>query len=53
MRNATGRPEAIAAGAVKMVGTNMNKIVEALNELLAHPVVYKTCIKRVEKYESC
>ncbi|MFM5447767.1 non-hydrolyzing UDP-N-acetylglucosamine 2-epimerase [Aeromonas veronii] len=41
MRDTTERPEAVSAGTVKLVGTNTNKIVETLNELLTSSVAYK------------
>lgn len=42
MRNTTERPEAIAAGTVKLVGTNKDTIVAALKELLDNEDSYKT-----------
>jgi UDP-N-acetylglucosamine 2-epimerase (non-hydrolysing) len=42
MRDTTERPEAIAAGTVKLVGTNKDIIVTALTELLDNEEAYKT-----------
>lgn len=41
MRDTTERPEAVAAGTVKLVGTNIEKIVENLNILLADESAYQ------------
>lgn len=41
MRDTTERPEAIEAGTVKLVGTDVIKITSALNELLEDEVAYK------------
>ncbi|QUX94525.1 UDP-N-acetylglucosamine 2-epimerase (non-hydrolyzing) [Marinomonas sp. CT5] len=40
MRDTTERPEAVDAGTVKLVGTDVLKITTALNELLMNEVVY-------------
>tara|TARA_R110001583_G_scaffold169781_2_gene323002 strand:- start:18339 stop:19454 length:1116 start_codon:yes stop_codon:yes gene_type:complete len=40
MRDTTERPEAIEAGTVKLVGTDVVKITTALNELLTNKVAY-------------
>jgi len=42
MRDATERPEAIAAGTVKLVGTHVEKITAALSELMDSEVAYRT-----------
>ncbi|WP_295900281.1 non-hydrolyzing UDP-N-acetylglucosamine 2-epimerase [uncultured Vibrio sp.] len=42
MRDTTERPEAVEAGTVKLVGTDVNKIVTSLNELLTE----------IDKYEA-
>jgi len=41
MRDTTERPEAIDAGTVKLVGADLEKIVEAANQLLTDKSVYK------------
>ncbi|PXF63044.1 non-hydrolyzing UDP-N-acetylglucosamine 2-epimerase [Kangiella spongicola] len=40
MRDTTERPEAVAAGTVKLVGTNVEKITSSLNELLTDEDAY-------------
>ncbi|MCY1451891.1 UDP-N-acetylglucosamine 2-epimerase [compost metagenome] len=42
MRDTTERPEAVAAGTVKLVGTETANIVGELNRLLSDPVAYRT-----------
>lgn len=42
MRDTTERPEAVDAGTVRLVGTNVTKITSALNELLTNDESYKT-----------
>lgn len=41
MREATERPEAVAAGTVKLVGTQVDKIVSELTELLTNDEAYR------------
>ena len=41
MRDATERPEAVAAGTVKLVGVNCNHIIEATNDLLDNESSYQ------------
>lgn len=41
MRDTTERPEAVAAGTVKLVGTEINKIVTNLDSLLTDPQAYQ------------
>jgi UDP-N-acetylglucosamine 2-epimerase (non-hydrolysing) len=41
MRDTTERPEAVAAGTVKLVGTDRNCIVRELNRLLNDPESYR------------
>jgi UDP-N-acetylglucosamine 2-epimerase (non-hydrolysing) len=41
MRDVTERPEAVKAGTVKLVGTDIKKIVSSVNELLANKDKYK------------
>lgn len=42
MRDTTERPEAVIAGTVKLVGTNVDKIVFEVNELLVNQEKYRT-----------
>ncbi|WP_404341324.1 non-hydrolyzing UDP-N-acetylglucosamine 2-epimerase [Pseudoalteromonas mariniglutinosa] len=42
MRDTTERPEAVAAGTVKLVGTDIAKIVAAVSELIDDKTVYET-----------
>ena len=42
MRDTTERPEAVAAGTVKLVGTDYNAIVSNVNELLNNKELYRT-----------
>jgi UDP-N-acetylglucosamine 2-epimerase (non-hydrolysing) len=41
MRDTTERPEAVDAGTVKLVGTDTNRIVSAVHELLTNPAEYQ------------
>jgi UDP-N-acetylglucosamine 2-epimerase (non-hydrolysing) len=41
MRDTTERPEAVSAGTVKLVGTDANKIVESVAELLTDTATYQ------------
>ena len=41
MRNVTERPEAVEAGTVKLVGTDRQRIVSMVGEVLRDPVVYQ------------
>ncbi len=41
MRETTERPEAIAAGTVRLVGTSVDRIVAAIQELLTQPTEYR------------
>tara|TARA_R110002126_G_scaffold687_3_gene4279 strand:- start:9063 stop:10178 length:1116 start_codon:yes stop_codon:yes gene_type:complete len=50
MRDTTERPEAIDAGTVKLVGTDVNKITSALNELLENDAAYKTMSRAHNPY---
>lgn len=43
MRETTERPEAVEAGAARLVGTSSEAIVEAVNELLIDPTKYAAC----------
>lgn len=42
MRDTTERPEAVAAGTVKLIGTETADIVRELNRLLTDTVAYRT-----------
>ena len=41
MREGTERPEALEAGTVKLVGSRKRDIVDAVQELLTNPELYK------------
>lgn len=50
MRNTTERPEALEAGTVKLVGTDYNKIVSEVSELLDNKEYYMKMSKAVNPY---
>ncbi len=50
MRDTTERPEAVDAGTVKLVGTDIEKITSALNELLTNDESYKTMSRAHNPY---
>lgn len=50
MRNNTERPEALDAGTVKLVGTDYNKIVNEVSELLDNENSYKTMSQATNPY---
>lgn len=50
MRETTERPEALEAGTVKLVGTDYNKIVAAVSELIDNRQYYETMSKAVNPY---
>jgi len=50
MRDTTERPEAVDAGTVKLVGTDITKITSALNELLTNDESYKTMSRAHNPY---
>lgn len=50
MRNVTERPEAVAAGAVKLVGTDKKTIVREAETLLKDRRVYKKMAKAINPY---
>ena len=50
MRDTTERPEAVDAGTVKLVGTDIIKITSALNELLTSDESYKTMSRAHNPY---
>ncbi|MEQ1975650.1 UDP-N-acetylglucosamine 2-epimerase (non-hydrolyzing) [Xenorhabdus sp. SGI240] len=56
MRNSTERPEAIAAGTVKLVGTSINEIYNTVTELLNNDSLYLNMSKSHNPYgngEAC
>jgi UDP-N-acetylglucosamine 2-epimerase (non-hydrolysing) len=50
MRKTTERPEAVDAGTVKLVGTNIESIVSATNELLDNNLAYEIMAKAHNPY---
>lgn len=50
MRDTTERPEALEAGTVKLVGTNYNKIVDEVSQLLDNQEHYDTMSRAVNPY---
>jgi len=50
MRDTTERPEAVDAGTVKLVGTNYDKIVSEVSELIDNPKAYELMSKAVNPY---
>ena len=50
MRNTTERPEALEAGTVKLVGTDYNKIIETVSELLENRDAYLAMSQAVNPY---
>jgi UDP-N-acetylglucosamine 2-epimerase (non-hydrolysing) len=50
MRDVSERPEAIAAGTVKLVGTNVESIVEHITTLIEQPDIYETMSKSHNPY---
>lgn len=50
MRDTTERPEAVDAGTVKLVGTNYQKIVDNVSQLLDDQEYYNTMSKAVNPY---
>ena len=50
MRDTTERPEAVDAGTVRLVGTDIAKIISALNELLTNDESYKTMSRAHNPY---
>lgn len=50
MRDTTERPEALEAGTVKLVGTDYNKIVNGISELLDNKEYYKEMAMAVNPY---
>ena len=50
LRDVTERPEAVDAGTVKLVGTDIDKIVSEANELLRNPESYFKMSKSINPY---
>ena len=50
MRDTTERPEALTAGTVKLVGTDYDKIVSEVSELLDNPDAYQKMSQAVNPY---
>ena len=50
LRDVTERPEAVAAGTVKLVGTDVDQIVNEANELLKNPEAYFEMSKSINPY---
>lgn len=50
MRDNTERPEAVAAGAARLVGTDEQAIVDAVNALIRDPAEYSAMAKAVNPY---
>ena len=50
MREVTERPEAISAGTVKLVGTSVDRIVEATEELLTRSDLYNQMARALNPY---
>ena len=50
LRETTERPEAIASGTAKLVGTNSDQIVAAASELLSNPVAYQAMATAINPF---
>lgn len=50
MRETTERPEALDAGTVKLVGTDYNKIIKEVSDLLDNPLDYEHMSKAINPY---
>ena len=50
MRDTTERPEALASGTVRLVGTDYNKIIKEVSTLLDDPVAYEKMSRAVNPY---
>lgn len=50
LRDVTERPEAVEAGTVKLVGTDVDKIVEEANELINNTEAYNKMSKSINPY---
>lgn len=50
MRDTTERPEAVRAGTVRLVGTDEDRIVSVVSELLSDPAAYRAMANAVNPY---
>lgn len=50
MRDTTERPEAVTSGTVRLVGTDYNKIMNEVSNLLDDPIVYQSMSQAVNPY---
>ena len=50
MRETTERPEAVEAGTVKLVGTDVEKIIETTSKLLTDPQAYAAMARAINPY---
>lgn len=50
LRDVTERPEAVEAGTVKLVGTDINNIIQNANELINDETVYNTMSRAINPY---
>ncbi|WP_102401446.1 non-hydrolyzing UDP-N-acetylglucosamine 2-epimerase [Haloimpatiens massiliensis] len=50
LRDVTERPEAVKAGTVKLVGTDINNIIQSANELINDETVYNTMSRAINPY---
>jgi UDP-N-acetylglucosamine 2-epimerase (non-hydrolysing) len=50
LREVTERPEGVAAGTVKLVGTNAEKIIQETSTILNDPVAYEAMAQAVNPY---
>jgi UDP-N-acetylglucosamine 2-epimerase (non-hydrolysing) len=50
MRNTTERPEAVTAGTVKLVGTDVHKITQSFDELMNNDKYYKKMSEAINPY---
>lgn len=50
LRDTTERPEAVVAGTVRMIGTDRQKLVESVSELLSSPGAYRSMANAVNPY---
>jgi UDP-N-acetylglucosamine 2-epimerase (non-hydrolysing) len=50
MRDTTERPEAVASGTARLIGTNEDAVFDAVAELLLNPQAYETMARAVNPY---
>jgi UDP-N-acetylglucosamine 2-epimerase (non-hydrolysing) len=50
LREETERPEAVTAGVVKLVGSDTQRIVQSVQQLLDDPAAYRAMAKGVSPY---